>query len=90
MAITRKRITRRRTALLPPPYQHEAFQLLLARFDRVDKDNKDILDKFSKHVQDDLKVAAQVLKHSTYWGLLIWLGTPLILGVVAWFKGLFG
>jgi hypothetical protein len=70
-------------------YQDEAFALLLARFDRVDRDNKDILEKFATHVKDDLAVASTVARHGTYWSLLIGLGTPLILGVIAWFKGLF-
>lgn len=71
-------------------YQDEAFQLLLARFDRVDKDNQAIIKKFDDHLEKGFgPLKAQVGTHSTYWGLLIGLGGPTVLGIVAWFNGLF-
>lgn len=81
------KVKRKRT--IQQNYQNEAFELLLARFDRVDEDNKAIKDGLKDHIKDDLKVAAQVQKHGTYWALLIGLGGPLVLGIVAWFQGLF-
>jgi hypothetical protein len=80
---------RKRTASTAQ-YHDETFRLIMSRFDRVDKDNKDISDSVSAHIKEDLKVHNVVSKHSTYWGLLIGLGTPLVLGVIAWFEGLFG
>lgn len=71
------------------PYRDEAFLLLMARFDRVDKDNREIKASVSDHIKEDKQVHAVVAQHSTYWGLLIALGTPSVLAVVAWFKGLF-
>ena len=66
----------------------ETFKLIMARFDRVDKDNKEIAASVANHVLDDLKVAQVVNTHSTYWGLLVGLGTPTVLGVIAWVNGL--
>lgn len=80
-------MTRKRTA--SKDYKNEAFELLLARFDRVDQDNKEIKDSMSQHIKDDLVVHDQVNRHGTYWGLLIGLGTPTVLGLLAWAKGLF-
>ena len=89
----RKRIARTKIPNETHSYQDDAFQLLLARFDRVDKDNSNILEKFGKHVEEDnstfAKVHRKIDTHSVYWGLLLGLGTPLVLGVIAWFKGLF-
>lgn len=67
----------------------ESFQLLMARFDRVDNDNEAIKSSLSTHIKDDLEVKTVVDRHSTYWGLLIGLGTPVVLGLLAWFQGLF-
>lgn len=80
---------RKRVASPNTPYRDEAFLLLMARFDRVDKDNRDIKASVSDHIKEDKQVHYTVAKHSTYWGLLITLGTPSVLAVVAWFKGLF-
>lgn len=71
-------------------YKDEAFQLLMSRFDRVDKDNQDIKNCVEKHIKKEFgPVKAKVETHSTYWGLLMWLGGPMLLGVIAWFQGLF-
>jgi len=69
--------------------EQNTFTLLMARFDRVDDDNKSIKDRLETHVADDLQVHAVVARHGTYWGLLIGLGGPLTAGVIAWFQGLF-
>lgn len=73
----------------PSIYTDETFLLIMARFDAVDKDNQDIKDSLANHVKDDKEVHAVVSKHSTYWGLLTFLGTPLLIGIIAWFQGLF-
>lgn len=71
-------------------YQNEAFELLLQRFDRVDQDNHSIMKKVDDHLEKQFTpLKQQVDKHGTYWGLLIGLGGPLVLGIVAWFQGLF-
>lgn len=67
----------------------ESFRLIMARFDAVDRVNKEISECVKAHIADEAKIHAQVEKHSTYWALLLWLGTPMVLGVVAWFQGLF-
>lgn len=66
-----------------------SFQLLLSRFDRVDKDNDDIKTALGIHVQEAFTPLKQkVDQHGTYWGLLIGLGTPVILAVmVAYAQG---
>lgn len=87
--MTLKRVRKRTKSLSEIQAHEEAFQLILARFDTVDKDNKEINDSLKTHVADDLKVHATVSTHSTYWALLIGLGTPAVLGMVAWFNGLF-
>ncbi len=86
-----KKPVRRRTSMTPSEYQahDESFRLIMARFDGVDKDNKDIKTALDKHVQDDAKVHTVVTKHSAYWSLLMWIGGPLLLGVIAWFQGIF-
>lgn len=71
-------------------HEHDdAFKLMMDRFDRVDKDNKEIQDGLTMHIKDDNEVHKVVDKHSTYWGLLIGLGLPLVVGAIAWFQGLF-
>ena len=85
----RKRIARTKVPNETHSYQDDAFQLLLARFDRVDRDNEEIKKSLKTHVEEDLKVHDVVARHGTYWSLLLGLGTPLVLGVVAWFKGIF-
>lgn len=67
----------------------ESFRLIMARFDAVDRDNKDIKDQLAGHIEDDNAVHKIVNRQSTYWGLLIGIGGPFVLGVVAWFQGLF-
>jgi hypothetical protein len=68
---------------------HDAFTLLMKRFDQVDKDNNEIKTALQTHVEADAVVHAVVARQSTYWGLLIWLGGPVLLGLVAWLQGLF-
>jgi hypothetical protein len=96
MAI-RKRGSRKRTDYAQPKsgdpraatLSDRSFQLLMVRFDAVDKDNQDIKDTLKAHVEKDERVYATVNKHSTYWSLLLGLGTPSIFAVIAWFNGLF-
>ncbi len=50
------------------------FELLMQRFDTVDKDNKEIKEHIAAHVKDDIEFHGSVTKtldkHATYWGLL--------------------
>lgn len=81
-------IKRKRTK--PESYRDEAFHLLMSRFDRVDKDNQEIKNSVDQHIQKEFgPLKSKVQTHSTYWGLLTWLGGTLILSLVAWFQGLF-
>ena len=70
-------------------YQNEAFTLLLARFDRVDKDNKVIMDAMAKHISDDEVIHDQVKTHSIYWSLLLFIGGPALLGILGYGLDLF-
>jgi hypothetical protein len=93
----RKRGSRKRTDYTQPKagdpraatLSDRSFQLLMVRFDAVDKDNQDIKEALKAHAEKDERFYATVNKHSTYWSLLLGLGTPSILGAIAWFNGLF-
>ena len=67
----RQKPMRKRTARSEKDH---TFELLMQRFDTVDKDNKEIKEHIAKHVQDDVELHASVKqtldKHATYWGLL--------------------
>lgn len=76
----------------------QTFTLLLERFDRVDMDNKEIKESLAAHIKDshdslqahiteDQKAHDTLTRHSAYWGLLIFLGTPAVLGILAFVGG---
>jgi hypothetical protein len=68
----------------------ESFSLIMARFDGVDKDNKDIKDALDKHINDAFHPLSKTVgTHTTYWSLLIWIGSPFILMLIGWMSGLF-
>lgn len=67
----------------------QTFELLLDRFDRVDRDNEEIKKSITAHAQDDAKIADTVKKHATYWSLLLKIGTPLIIALVVAVAGKF-
>ena len=64
------------------------FELIMQRFDTVDKDNKDIKDHIAQHIVDDGKTHAKLTqtldKHTTYWGLLTTTATTATGVIVAW------
>lgn len=65
----------------------QTFQMLLDRFDRVDKDNEEIMKSLAAHVQDDLEVHEVVSKHSVYWSLFLYIGGAAFLGGIGtWLK----
>jgi len=67
----------------------QTFQMLLDRFDRVDKDNEEIMKSLTAHIDKDNEYYDMVDKHSTYWSLALWIsGVALVSSITAWFKGL--
>lgn len=65
----------------------QTFEMLIARFDRVDRDNEEIMKSLAAHIQEDNAVHEVVAKHSTYWSLLLWISGATIIGSVGtWFK----
>ena len=60
----------------------QTFQMILERFDRVDKDNEAIMSRLAAHVRDDEEVHKVVQKHSSYWGLLFAIGGPIVIGLL--------
>jgi hypothetical protein len=83
--VTIKKPIRKRSA---QSVKDHTFDLIMQRFDTVDKDNKDIKESVTLHVENDLTVHAamkQTLdKHSTFWGLLTAAATAGMTIVVAW------
>jgi hypothetical protein len=67
----------------------QTFQMLLDRFDRVDKDNDDIKQSIVAHVEKDSDFYERVERHSTYWNLALWfIGAGVIGGITAYFRWL--
>lgn len=64
------------------------FELIMQRFDTVDKDNKEIKEHIAKHILNDAETHAKLTqtldKHTTYWGLLTTTATAGVTVVVAW------
>jgi len=60
------------------------FELIMSRFDKVDKDNQDIQTSMTQHVVEDTKIHDIVKKHSTYWGLLLKIGGASVAALTAW------
>lgn len=83
--VTIKKPTRKRTARSQDDH---TFELLMQRFDTVDRDNQEIKESITLHLVDDRLVHAtmkQTLdKHSTYWGLLTTTLTVSGATIVAW------
>lgn len=74
-------VKRKRTR--PDDDHSDSFKLLLARFDRVDKDNEDIKKMVTDHIEKAFTPMKQkVDQQSVYWGLLLGLGTPAVLTVI--------
>ena len=69
--MTRQKPIRKRTARSEKDH---TFELIMQRFDTVDKDNKEIKESVAQHVKDDNDRLATINKtldkHTTYWGLL--------------------
>lgn len=53
------------------PEGDRTFELLMNRFDTVDKDNQEIKTAFQLHVVEDLLTKGIVAQHKTYWGIAI-------------------
>lgn len=51
--------------------EDHTFDLIMARFDKVDQDNAAIVTSVADHVKKDDLVHKTVDRHSTYWGLLL-------------------
>lgn len=47
----------------------KTFDLLMARLDRIEKQNDDQLELMRSHIADDAEVAKTVERHSTYFKL---------------------
>ena len=60
----------------------QSFQLLMSRFDTIEKQNDDQLKALRTHVEADDKVHIVVERHSTYFGLL-GLGIPAATAYIA-------
>ena len=69
----------------PPVAQlsEQTFALFMERFDRIDSDNKAIVESIIKHVEEDKSVYAVVGKHSTYWSLALWISGSVGVGAIA-------
>jgi hypothetical protein len=48
----------------------QAFALLMARFDTIEKQNDDQLKLLSDHIKEDDKAHATVERHSTYFAIM--------------------
>lgn len=61
---------------------NQTFECIMARFDKVDADNKAQLERLSKHVDEDYKVHVVVQRHTTYWKFLS-MGVPIMGAAIA-------
>lgn len=61
-----------------------ALDLLMARFDNLEKLIREGQTDLEAHKQDDLKVAEVVTKHSAYWKLLTYITGGLFGALIAW------
>lgn len=55
----------------------QTFKLFMARFEKIDADNKAQLELLRKHVDDDYKVHQVVQRHATYFKFLF-MGLPVL------------
>lgn len=58
--------------------EQQAFELLLARFDTVERQNEEQLRLIQKHVKEDAETKTVVDRHSTYFALLSLGSAPLL------------
>lgn len=62
--------------------EDHTFDLIMSRFDKVDEDNAAIVKSVDEHVKKDNEVHKVVERHSTYWGLLLKIGSVFLVALV--------
>lgn len=61
---------------------HQTFEMLMDRFDRIDKDTQELKDLMSSHIEKDEMYYAKTDKHAYYFKAL-WLGFASLGGLLA-------
>jgi hypothetical protein len=76
MARQKKRTPLRKAYTRMASIPQQTFILMMARFDTLEKQNKEQLDFLQKHIELDNKVHDVVLKHTSYWNTVKWFVGP--------------